>query len=158
MTFHERTQQATRLTTWPVSIDATYIYTAGVAGERFFTALRDDGKILATRCRACDVEYLPPRIFCERCFADVSDTWHEVAPEGTVAAITVVRRDLDGRALPKPEVRALVRLGKGTGGIIHRVLAEPGRVAVGARVRAKLKPRAERKGNILDIAGFEPVV
>lgn len=155
MPFYERTTRAQDLKHWSAAMEATYLYTAGLAGERFFTALRDDGKLLATRCDACKVEYLPPRVFCERCFADVQGSWHEVKPEGTIEAFTVLRRDLDDKPLAKPEVRALVRLGQGTGGLMHRVLAAPEKVRVGARVKMRLRPRAQREARITDIEGFE---
>jgi len=155
MPFHERNKNAGEFKHWPVSIEATYLYTAGVGGARFFEALQKDGKILATECKGCAIEYLPPRIYCERCFADLSESWHEVAPSGVIAGFTVMRSGLDGKRLEKPEVRALVRLGKGTGALIHRVLADPAKVAVGAKVKAKLKAKGQRKGNILDIEGFE---
>jgi hypothetical protein len=155
MPFHDRIQEASRFKHWPVSIEATYLYTAGVAGERFFNELKKSGKLLATECDACAVEYLPPRIYCEACFADLSKSWHEVKPVGVVEAVTVLRRGLDGKPLDKPEVRALVRMGKGTGGLIHRVLAPPGKVAAGTIVKVRLKPKAKRQANILDIEGFE---
>ncbi|HEX9709055.1 MAG TPA: Zn-ribbon domain-containing OB-fold protein [Candidatus Thermoplasmatota archaeon] len=110
--------------------------------------------MLATECSACGVEYLPPRVYCERCFADLSGSWHAVKPEGVVESFTVLRRGLDGAVLDPPEVRAVVRMGKGQGALIHRLLIPPGRVRVGAAVKPKLKPRAARKGNILDIEGF----
>jgi uncharacterized OB-fold protein len=155
MPFHDRQRGAEAFTQWPVSIDATYLYTAGVGGTRFFEALQKEGKILATQCKDCDIEYLPPRIYCERCFADLSGSWHEVATSGVVAGFTVMRFGLDGKLLDRPEVRALVRMGKGTGGLIHRVLADPAKVKVGAKVKARLKPKEKRQGNILDIDGFE---
>lgn len=153
MPFHDRQRAGEGFKHWPVSIDATYLYTAGVGGARFFEALKKDGKILATACTACDIEYLPPRIYCERCFADLASSWHEVAPTGVIEGFTIMRLGLDGKPLAKPEVRALVRLGKGTGGLIHRVLADPAKVKVGARVKARIK--AKRSGNLLDIEGFE---
>jgi uncharacterized OB-fold protein len=155
MPFHERVQEGSRLKHWPVSIEATYLYTAGVAGEKFFTELKESGKILATECKGCAIEYLPPRVYCERCFADLSDSWHAVAPSGVVEAFTVMRRGLDGKTLEKPEVRAVVRMGKGTGALIHRVLAPPGKVEAGSKVKVVLKPAAKRQGNILDIEGFD---
>ena len=154
MPFHERIQGGTEYKHWPVSIEATYIYTAGVAGEKFFTELKKKGKILATTCGGCDIEYLPPRVYCECCFADISNTWHAVKPEGVIEAFTVLRTDLDGKLLKVPEVRAMVRMGKGTGGLIHRVLAAPDKVANGAKVKARIKPKGKRQANILDIEGF----
>lgn len=154
MPFHERIQNAARLRHWPVSIEATYLYTAGVAGEKFFNELRKTGKILATECAGCAVEYLPPRIYCERCFGDLSATWHAVRPEGVVESFTVLRRGLDGAPLDPPEVRALVRMGKGQGALIHRLLVPPDQVEVGMRVKPRLKPAGKRQANILDIEGF----
>ncbi len=154
MPFHERIDNAARLKHWPVSIEATYLYTAGVAGERFFGELKRTGKILATECTGCGVEYLPPRIYCERCFSDIGGSWHAVKPDGVVESFTVLRRSLDGEALDPPEVRAVVRMGKGQGAIIHRLLIPPEKVEVGTPVRAKMKPKSRRKGDILDIEGF----
>jgi uncharacterized OB-fold protein len=157
MPFNDRRNQSKEFKHWPVAIEATYIYTAGVAGTVFFDALKKKGQILATECKHCDREYLPPRVYCELCFADLSDSWHAVDPTGSIAAFTVMRYGLDGKALGKPEVRALVRMGRGTGGIMHRVLAHPAEVQPFAQVKAKLKPKAKRTGTILDIEGFELV-
>jgi uncharacterized OB-fold protein len=152
--FHERIQNASRLRHWPVTIEATYLYTAGVAGERFFGELKKSGKILATECAGCGVEYLPPRVYCERCFGDIGGSWHAVAPTGVVESFTVLRRALDGSQMDPPEVRAVVRMGRGQGALIHRLLVPPEDAFVGMQVKAKLKPRAKRNGDILDIEGF----
>jgi uncharacterized OB-fold protein len=151
---HDRIQNAARLRHWPVTIEATYLYTAGVAGERFFNELKKTGKVLATDCASCGLEYLPPRVYCERCFADLSDTWHAVKPAGVVESFTVLRRALDGSPMEPPEVRAVVRMGKGQGALIHRLLVPPDEAAVGMRVKLKLKPAAKRQANMLDIEGF----
>ena len=44
-------------------MEADYIYTPGVAGDKFFKALRDEGKFLATHCEPCNHTYLPPRMY-----------------------------------------------------------------------------------------------
>ena len=38
---------------WPGAIPITSTYTAGVAGQIFFDALKRSGKLIATRCRPC---------------------------------------------------------------------------------------------------------
>ena len=43
-------------------------YTFGVAGERFFKALRDDREILSSPCPKCLDRLVPPKMYCERCF------------------------------------------------------------------------------------------
>ena len=41
-------------------------YTMGVAGERFFRAMRDEKRLLASRCPGCRTAFLPPKMYCER--------------------------------------------------------------------------------------------
>ena len=45
-------------------MEADYIYTPGAAGDKFFKALRDEEKLLATHCESCDHTYMPPRMYC----------------------------------------------------------------------------------------------
>ena len=73
MTFLDRTTDARKFRHWEGDVEADYIYTSGVAGERFFVALRDEGRMLASRCTACMLDYLPPRMFCEDCFAELTE-------------------------------------------------------------------------------------
>jgi D-amino-acid oxidase len=54
---------------WQDRIPIRHRYTPGVAGEAFFTALRERGELVAARCEECQVTYCPARLFCERCFA-----------------------------------------------------------------------------------------
>ncbi len=157
MTFLERTTDVKRLRHWDIDMSVDYIYTSGIAGERFFTALRDEGRILAVHCPVCKNNQLPPRMFCEGCFAELSE-YVDVPAEGRVAAVTVARVDRRGKPLPAPEVYAFVTFkGIQEGGLIHRLLVPPEAAKVGMAVRAKLKPKESRAGNILDIEGFEPV-
>jgi len=156
MTFLDRTTDARRFRQWEGNMEADYIYTSGVAGERFFVALRDGGKMLASRCVACNLDYLPPRLFCEDCFAELSE-FVDVPPEGRVAAVTMAHLDRRGTPLSRPQVWALVTFEGIRGGLVHRLLVPPAKARVGLAVRAKLKARGDRVGAITDIEGFEPV-
>ncbi len=156
MTFLQRTTDARRLRHWDIDMSVDYIYTSGLAGERFFTALRDEGRLLAVHCPTCKTSQLPPRPFCETCFTELTD-YVEVPAEGRVAAVTVARVDGRGKPLPSPQVFAFVKFpGIAQGGLIHRLLVPPNAAKVGLRVRVKLKPKDARSGNLLDIEGFEP--
>lgn len=158
MTFLQRTTDAKRLRHWEIDMSVDYIYTSGVAGERFFRALRDEGRILAVHCPVCRANQLPPRMFCERCFTELSD-YVDVPPEGRVAAVTVSRVERRGQPLPVPEVYAFVTFkGIQVGGLIHRLLVPPDAARIGLAVRVRLKPKEARTGTLLDIEGFEPVV
>lgn len=156
MTFLERTTDARRLRHWDVDMSVDYIYTSGIAGERFFRALRDEGRILGVRCPACKVNYLPPRMFCEGCFAELTD-FSDANPEGKVVSFTVAHVDRRSHPLPQPDVYAFVRFrGIDEGGLIHRLLVPPDQAKIGMAVRVRLKPKEQRTGTILDIEGFEP--
>ncbi len=142
---------------WEGDFPVGHRYTPGVAGEAFFTALRDRGVLLGSRCSSCAYTYVPARMFCERCFAELgSDT--EVGPGGALVSFTIVFQGVDGEPLDRPETLGLVRPDGADGVLLHRVLDqgdEP--LEVGGRVEVVLRPHAERVGSILDIEGFRVV-
>ena len=145
MPITERMNSSDSVRQWAGVIALQYEYTAGVAGQRFLAGLRD-GKILGGRCDRCDVNFLPPKIFCVRCFERV-DRFVKVPAVGRVAA-----RSGGGGA----GIRfAFVKFEGVEGGLTHRVVGSAPRV--GAPVRVRFKPKSQRKGSILDIQGFEPV-
>jgi uncharacterized OB-fold protein len=139
----------------PGELPVTSRYTFGLGGERFFRALKDEGRILGAHCPKCDVTYVPGRAFCERCLGELSD-WRDVGLRGTVHTYTLLHEGLDGRRAETPTLVAFVRLGDG--GLVHYLGdVHPDRVAIGMPVEAVLKPAAERTGGILDIAYFRPI-
>ena len=156
MTFMERTTDARRFRHWEGNMEADYVYTSGVAGERFFVALRDEGRLLASRCTACGLDYLPPRLFCEECFAELHE-FVDAPGEALVAAVTLAHLDREGVRLSRPQVWGFMTFRGIHGGMVHRLLIPPGRARVGLSVRPKLKPPADRVGSITDIEGFEPM-
>ncbi len=144
---------------WRGAIDVKYLYTAGVAGERFFQTLRRQGRLAVTRCAECKVTYLPPRIYCEQCFADLSEAWADVPPEGHVHTYTVVHVDHNGQRLQRPEVIAFVRIEGSDGGLVSRLLdVQPADVHADMPVAAVLAPPRRRSGTLADIVGFAPRV
>ena len=135
----------------------TFQYTQGIAGERFLRELLENGRFLGTRCAQCAYTYLPPRLYCERCFASLEDAWVEVGPQGTVEAVTVAHLDLSGEPLAEPQTLALIRLDGADGLLVHRIDdADAAGVEIGTRVEAVLRPQRQRKGSILDIRYFKP--
>lgn len=140
--------------TWQGSLPVASRYTYGLAGERFFRALRDEGVILGSRCGRCGITYVPARQFCERCFDELQD-WYDVGTRGEVHAFTRLHTNLDGSPLVEPELIAFVRIADG--GIMHRLgEVDPEMIEIGMAVEAVLKPASERKGSILDIEHFRP--
>lgn len=128
------------------------LYTAGLAGQAFFEALRDRGEILGARCENCDWVYVPAPLFCERCFAELKEK-KAVGLEGEVVSFTLCHRNVDGESLTPPDIAAIVRLDGAQSVLVHRGLGDPLAWKFGARVKVKL--REKREGSILDIEGFE---
>lgn len=118
-------------------------YAAGAIGSRFLAALRDEGRIMGSRCQACDIVACPARPFCPTCAMKL-DALVEVGPSGTLVSFT----EAPGG------IFALVRLDGATTAMLHRLLGG-GPWRMGCRVRGRLSEK--RVGSILDIEGFEAV-
>ena len=140
---------------WYGDLPVTSRYTYGLAGERFFRAIKDQGQILGTFCPDCERTYVPAVLFCERCLAQL-ENWKDVGTTGEVHTFTLLHQDYDGTEREEAQVVAFVRLGDG--GLVHHL----GEVAleeleIGMQVEAVFKPPDERTGSILDIAYFRPI-
>lgn len=132
----------------------TYQHAADTAGATFFRALRDEARLLATRCPKCERVLVPPRSFCDRDFCEI-DGWVEVANEGTIELFTIVYHRI--RGLPEPPyaiayVRpdgadtALVNFIQGTD--LTDLAAALTHIAIGKRVHVRF--REERVGRMTD--------
>lgn len=142
-----------RLTSWRGDMPVTNLYTAGIAGEEFFRALKDKGEIQGTRCNRCEVTYVPARMFCERCFAELRE-YLTVANQGELISFTVCHVDLDGRRLDAPIPVCAVKLQGADTVMIHRLDPKLRAPRIGMKVQAVLKPKGKRAGSILDIEHF----
>jgi len=142
---------------WRGDLPITSRYSAGIAGEKFFRAIKDEGRFMGTHCEACDLVYVPAAMFCERCFAEL-DEWVEVPNRGHVFTYTVLYRDLDDQPLNPPAVLAYVKLDGTDGGLVHYIgETEKNLIYIGQEVEAVFKPPAVREGSILDIQYFRPI-
>jgi uncharacterized OB-fold protein len=150
----ERIAHPDEVRRWEGEFPVRHRYTPGVAGDVFFTALRDRGVLLGSRCEACAYTYVPARLFCERCFAELAADV-EVGPGGTLASFTIAFTGLDDEPLDEPVTFGLVRLDGADALFLHRVLDADEPLEIGERVEVVLSD--ERSGSILDVAGFRPV-
>jgi hypothetical protein len=157
MAILEKIDKLEHATAWRGNIPITSRYTAGIAGERFFRAIKEDGQFLGTRCPTCGLIYVPATMFCERCF-DELDEWVEVPNRGEVFTYTVLYRDLDDQPLEAPVALAYVKLDGSTGGLVHYLgEVDPEDLYIGLEVEAVFKALEEREGSILDVKYFRPV-
>lgn len=132
-------------------------YTAGVAGQKFFEEIKENGKIYGSRCEDCEITYLPARIYCERCFARLEEnSWIDVGTEGTVYSYTVMHQTKSGEPREEPALIAAVKIADSL--LIHRLGGcQPEDVFIGLPVRAEFKPKDQRQGGIEDIVHFLPL-
>lgn len=130
-------------------------YTFGIAGEKFFRALKEDGVILGTHCPSCNKLYVPGITFCSECLLELEE-WRVIENIGSVLTYTILYKNLDGTTRPEPEIVAFIRMGDG--GLIHRLAEiDPNSVTIGMQVAAVIKEPDERIGSILDIHYFKPI-
>jgi uncharacterized protein len=133
-------------------LPVSFHYTPGVGNTAFFEALRDRGILLGSRCESCGVTYLPARIFCERCFAELeADT--ECGPGGTLESFTTGHAGIDGEPLDEPITIGLVKLDGADTVLMHRLIGH-GPWQIEDRLEAVVRPK--RVGSILDVEGFRP--
>jgi uncharacterized protein len=152
----EKVARPDQVRRWPGEFPVAHRYTPGVAGEAFLTALRDRGLVLGSRCERCAYTYVPARLFCERCFAELAADV-ELGPGGTLVSFTIGFAGVEADPLDRPVTLGLVRLDGADAVLLHHVL-DPGDepLEIGERVEVVLRPPAERTGSILDILGFAP--
>ena len=151
---------------FPGRMPVSHRYTAGLAGERFFRALKERGVFLATRCDTCGVTYCPARAFCERCLGPLPDQEVEAGPAGTLESFTVVHVGLDGERLDPPVTIGLVRLDGADTLLAHRIggaageaLSASGRAGlrIGMRVEAVFEELVRRRAHLDDVRCFRPL-
>jgi hypothetical protein len=78
-----------------------YTYFAGDAASRFFAELRENRRVVGTKCPRCGRVLVPARSFCDACFERTTD-WVPVANEGTLETFTIITAAFPG--LPEPPV------------------------------------------------------
>jgi uncharacterized protein len=136
-------------------IKVPYRWWVGETGSRFFIALRDEQKILGTRCPKCDWVFVPPRKTCGRCFHPEME-WREVGPGGTLVTWTIPRYTETIHPRQPPFAFGIVRLDGADTGITHLV-GEFRETDLRAGTRLEAVFREKTEGNILDICYFRPV-
>lgn len=136
-----------------VEIPAVPVFSWSVGNfmERFFDGLKD-GKIMGVNCPKCGRVYLPPRMICERCFAE-NEEWVELPLEGTVESFTIahVKVGDDGELedLEAPETIGMVKHKGADTCIVARIEGlDPVDASVGMRVTVVIDKSAE---NVLDV-------
>ncbi len=132
-----------------------YTYFPGRVGSTFIIALRDEKKIMGTKCPTCNTVYIPPRQVCDKDFTDIRENWVEVGKKGTVINFTVVRYDDKHMPRKAPFVLALIKLEGADTPFMHILDGiKPEEVTIGMTVEAEFA--SATTNTILDIDHFKP--
>ena len=132
-------------------------YSAGAVGSRFLIELRDNKKIMGTRCPTCNLVFVPARSVCRDCFGELSE-WVEVSQKGTLLTYTVTCESNPIQPVSTPIVYGIVQLDGADTGFVHMLgQVDPEKLKVGTKVKAVFKSKKERQGSILDIKYFKPL-
>jgi uncharacterized OB-fold protein len=157
MTFLEKQLDPTASLHWLGDMQADYLYTNGVAGDKFFKNLMKNGKFLASQCPKCKKVLFPPKLYCEECFFEIPDNnWFEVPATGKIRLHTLVTIDTFGEKLEKPKVIGLIDIDDTDGailGIIYTNKIEEN--LIGKKVEAVFKAKNKREGTLRDILYFQ---
>lgn len=129
-------------------------YYAGRSASRFFHELRENRRIMGTRCSKCRRLLVPARSFCDACMERTNE-WAEVGPEGTLETFTIITTNFPGLP-PPPIVMAYVTLDGADTALINIVKGvDVSDIGVAAQKlnklpRVKVKFIDEPKGRITD--------
>jgi acetyl-CoA C-acetyltransferase len=118
------------------AIPLKYVYTAGIAGERFYQDLAK-GKLSGTWCEGCEAVHIPPTAFCEFDMEplDPQADAREIDGEGIVVAFTEVHEDRSGHLLETPEVVVQVAYPDTVGSLFGKFKGDPDDVEIGLSVK-----------------------
>jgi len=145
-----------KMTHWPGHMETDYIYTLGITGEKFFTEIKENGKILGVKCKRCEKVYVPPRMYCEDCYSEIPlDEWIEVPASGIVKLQTVVTIDSYGKKLVKPRIIGMIKIDNTDGLLLGVIKTENIEEDLrGKQVKAVFQTQSKREGTLKDILYF----
>lgn len=139
----------------PGKLEIPYKYFAGVFQSKALVALRDEKKIMGSKCPKCKKTVFPPRSICELCLGKIEELV-ELGPEGTLQNWTVVNYEEPIHVKKAPYIIGLIKLDNCDSLMPHFV---EGVQADKLKLGLRLQPvfAENRTGQILDILHFEPV-
>lgn len=127
-------------------IDMTYRYSYGGISP-FFRAIKEEAKLLGSRCARCKKTYLPPRVNCSQCYRPTK--WVPLGTEGVVITCTAVYYATSRFYAKTPFVCAYIRVDGADTLLLQNILLDDvAQARPGMRVRAVFRP--ERKGEMAD--------
>ncbi len=122
-----------------------YHYSMG-GQSPFFIALKNDKKLMGTKCSKCGTVYMPPRVACSRCYQPT--TWVQVKDTATIKVSTLVWYSTSKFIASVPYAIGYIQLDGATTAMLQGVFSDnlvPSKIKTGKRVRAVFKKVREGK-------------
>ncbi len=143
-----------------IKTDLPYSYSAGRALSRFLVTLRDEAKILATRCSNCAYVLVPPRAFCNQCHKATTE-FIEVGPGGTLETFSEINfpfiDPFTGQERPVPYGYGIIKLDGCSNLLPHFLdISDHTKLEIGQRVEAVFEEN--RTGALTDIKHFKVLI
>ncbi|MEU0545990.1 OB-fold domain-containing protein [Nocardia sp. NPDC005978] len=136
----------------PLRMQFDYTRSTGPTIGRFLTGLRS-GRVVGVR--GSDGRVIVPPAEFDPITAEPLTEFVDVADVGTVQSWSWVAEPLPGQPFDRPFAYALIKLDGADTALLHAVdVASPADISTGLRVRVRWA--GERRGDIHDIACFEP--
>ncbi len=138
-----------------------YRYSIGKLAVKFFEELKENKKIMGSKCSKCGKVNFPPRAVCADCMVEMTiNDMVELSPKGTLEGFTVVNYPFTdpntGGIRPFPYGYALFKLDGADTYTMHFINeTDYTKLKVGQRVEAVFKE--EREGNIGDILYYKVI-
>ncbi|MDY7036950.1 MAG: Zn-ribbon domain-containing OB-fold protein [Thermodesulfobacteriota bacterium] len=134
-------------------VELSYNWTYGRI-SRFFRELRDNKKIMGTRCPECKIVFCPPLSDCPKCYVPME--WVEVGPRGTIVAYSISYVPALWIERKPPLPMALIKLDGADTSFLH-YLGEIDLDKIANDIQVEVVFNDERKGYITDIEYFRPI-
>lgn len=142
----------------PYSLQLSYRHSYGPYYGQLFDQVGSSRRILGSNCPHCQHVLVPPRERCEICFSR-TERLVDVADTGRLQAFSIIHMEFVGQTRTPPYVYAEIMLDGSATRLIHTLGgvdpdAARRHLAIGARVRAVWKDRADAVGTLDDIDHF----
>lgn len=125
-----------------------YKYTMG-GQSHFFIELKNNKKIMGTKCKKCGKVWMPPRIACSDCYEDTD--WVELPQSGEILISTIVWYTTSAFIASVPYGIAFIKMDEADTGMLQGIFSEnlvPSKIKKGKRVKAVFNK--EREGKMTD--------
>ena len=132
-----------------------YTCSAGPVRSKFLLYLRDQQKLMGTKCSICGRVYMPARSVCLECYEDMEE-WVEVSKRGVLETYTI--RYEQSPLFPSDRQLAIgvIKLDGADTGLVHRLgEVDVTHIRIGMRLEAVFADLP--KGDIRDIRYFRPI-